>query len=366
MTSRSPLPSFPGTGIFFTQREGTNSTLCRDEIVSAKEDTRRYRARPQKLSPRRSYPLDKTLKHRIHFLVITTILFLVGPGVQLVEAQNGSVPQRIISMSPSVTEILFAVGAGDRVVGVTDFCTYPAQALEVTRIGGLLNPNLERLIQLKPDLLIHHHDSTRIQQQARHLGIKTLAVKLDNLDHILESILIIGEAVGNQQGGQALHSWLKDGIEFYRSRLKDQRFKSVLMILADSEDPINDLLAIGKGTFLDELLTLAGGKNVISDGLAPYPKISREFIIMESPEVIIEAGPMVRLSSEGLERHKKSWQNHPTIRAVRDGNIHFIGDDYILIPGPRLLKIVSRFAKAIHPEIFTEPSLPEEFNASLH
>ena len=115
---------------------------------------------------------------------------------------------------------------------------------------------------------------------------------------------------------------------------------------------MRDLYAVGKNTFLGALLALAGGDNILPESPAHYPKISREFIITPSPEVIIIAGPMANLTAEEETVRKRQWARFSTVRAVQSDNIHYIGEDYILLPGPRLLKIIDRFAKSIHPEIF--------------
>ncbi len=147
---------------------------------------------------------------------------------------------------------------------------------------------------------------------------------------------------------------MKNSIGYHQDRLKDTPKKSVLIILGDSNDPTRDLYSVGRNTFLGEILDLAGGENILPVTMARSPKISKEFIIEKSPEVIIEAGPKLRLSDQDLEKKKLDWKRFATISAVQKGNIHFIGADYILIPGPRLIKILSRFTRAIHPEVFTD------------
>ena len=124
------------------------------------------------------------------------------------------------------------------------------------------------------------------------------------------------------------------------------------MLLGDSSDPARDLYAAGPGTFLNELLNLSGGNNIVRDSPARYPKLSKEYIIKKSPEIIIEAGPKSNLSQNEIDLRVQEWKRFPTIKAVKNEQIHFIGADYILIPGPRLLKIIDRFSKAIHPELF--------------
>jgi iron complex transport system substrate-binding protein len=130
--------------------------------------------------------------------------------------------------------------------------------------------------------------------------------------------------------------------------------KEVLLLLGDSSDPARDLYAAGPDTFLNELLILSGGKNIIRDSPARYPKLSKEHIIEKSPEIIIEAGPKSNLSQQEIDIRIKEWKRFPTIEAVKKNQIYFIGADYILIPGPRLLKIIEQFFKVIHPSLFAD------------
>lgn len=297
-------------------------------------------------------PIDKN-KTRFAAAAVLCAAVFIHAGMAFATA-----PQRIVSMSPAVTEILFAIGAGPRVVGVTDFCKYPPAVRAVAKVGGLLNPDVETLVALKPDLIIHHQDSLKIREHANNLGIRTLPVNLVDLENILRSILIVGDALEIREAAQRLHDKLQQGVEGYKNKLKDQRRKSVLIILGDSEDPLRDLYAAGKGTFLDELLTLAGGENILDRSLAIYPKVSKEYIISRSPEVIVEAIPRANFPARERSVHKTEWQRFSTIRAVKNDNIHFVAADYILIPGPRLLDIVDAFAKAIHPELFAGENPP--------
>ncbi len=124
-----------------------------------------------------------------------------------------------------------------------------------------------------------------------------------------------------------------------------------MLLLGDSSDPARDLYAVGPGTFLNELLVLSGGTNILQNSNAQYPKLSKEFIIEQSPEIIIEAGPNSNLPQKEIDYRVEQWNRFPTIQAVKDKRIHFISADYILIPGPRLVKILEKFAKVIHPDL---------------
>lgn len=263
-------------------------------------------------------------------------------------------PQRIISMSPSITETLFALGVGNRVVGVTDFCIFPKEACALPKIGGLLNPSVETWITLKPDLIIHQDDSHKLRVNAQNLGIRTLPVSMTRILNIFETIKILGEALGCEPAARALIHKLQSGIQNQKVRLQGIPKKTTLLLLNDGGNPNGALYSVGRRTFLGELLELAGGENVLTDSSINYPKISKEFILRHSPEVIIQAGPNANLSPKEKAESLRHWQRFPTLTAVKNKTIYFVGADYILIPGPRFLNILNHFARVIHPEVFKD------------
>lgn len=272
---------------------------------------------------------------------------------------------RIISTSPSITETLFELGLKDRVIAVTDFCEYPEDACQLPSIGGMLNPNMETIVSLTPDLIIHQPGNQRLHNNAISLGIKTLELRMGNLEEIFESIKKLGVALNCQEQANKLALHLTTGIAFYQERLKGLPKKEVLLLLGDSSDPARDLYAAGPGTFLNELLNISGGNNIIRDSPVRYPKLSKEYIIEKSPEIIIEAGPKSNLSQNEIDLRIQKWNRFPTIEAVKKKQIYFIGTDYILIPGPRLLKIIERFSKAIHPNLFADQTRKTSIEKNL-
>ena len=304
------------------------------------------------------YIFKATTRKFLAFHLIVLCLWLVI--LQEVYATS----QRVISTSPAITEILFALGAGNRVIGVTDFCSYPKQACRLPSIGGPLNPSTETWIALKPDLIIIQEDSKVIQKNAKILGIPTLTVSVNNLKNILTSIQTMADALQLPQAGHQLAVKIKSKIEGYRTHLKKIKPRQVLMLLSDTNDPSRDLYAVGRGTFINELLTIAGGNNVLPDTMAKYPKVSKEYIIAKSPEIIIEVGPKSNLSKEETLARKKTWGKFSTLRAVKNDRIYFIGADYILIPGPRLLNILNDFTRTIHPELFSDQSNKKQARVS--
>ena len=309
--------------------------------------------------------MTKTIVKTLNITKVITCKFLVFHLTVLclwlvIFQEVHAASQRVISTSPAITEILFAIGAGDRVVGVTDFCNYPEQACRLPSIGGPLNPSTETWITLKPDLIIIQEDSEVIQKNAKIFEIPSLTVSVNNLNNILNSIQIIADSLHMPQAGHQLAIKIKTKIEDYRTHLKKIKPRQVLMLLSDTNDPSRDLYAVGKDTFLNELLTIAGGENVLPDTMARYPKVSKEYIIAKSPEIIIEVGPKSNLSKEETLARKKTWGKFSTLRAVKDDKLYFIGADYILLPGPRLLNILDDFTRTIHPELFLNQSSKEQ------
>ena len=284
---------------------------------------------------------------------IFCLSFLISGLFQSLEASSifEHQPQRIISTSPSITEILFELGLQDRIVAVTDFCIYPEEACHLPSIGGVLNPDIETIVSLTPDLIILQSDSAKMEKNIKSLGIPTLSIKVRTISDIFESINRLGKELNCQENAKKLLLLLEGKINSYKQRLSGRSSKKVLLLLGDSSDPARDLYAVGPGTFLNELLVLSGGINILKNSKAQYPKLSKEFIIEQSPEIIIEAGPNSNLPQKEIDYRVEQWNRFPTIQAVKDKRIHFISADYILIPGPRLVKILEKFAKVIHPDL---------------
>ena len=302
--------------------------------------------------------MTKTIVKTLNITKVITCKFLVFHLTVLclwlvIFQEVHAASQRVISTSPAITEILFALGAGERVVGVTDYCSFPKKACLLPSIGGPLNPSTETWIALKPDLIIVQEDSIVINKHATILKIPILKVSVNNLENILTSIQVIADSMQVSKRGHQLVDKINAEIEQYRIRLRKLKPRQVLMLLSDTNDPSRDLYAVGRDTFLNELLSIAGGENIPPDTMATYPKISKEFIIAKSPEIIIEIGPKSNLSSDGILGRKKTWEKYPTLNAVKNNRLYFIGADYILIPGPRLVNILDDLTRNIHPELLS-------------
>ncbi|NOR14887.1 MAG: ABC transporter substrate-binding protein [Candidatus Aminicenantes bacterium] len=261
--------------------------------------------------------------------------------------------QRIICATPSVTEIVFALGSGQRVVGVSDFTFFPSEAKDMTSIGGMINPNKERIIHLQPDLIIFQgkHDSlARFSQQS---GIPYLSVPIDSLQDIVMAIHTIGKKLGEEAQATQLANTLQTELQTLRSKTEGLPSPKVFLTLGHTPGDLSGLMTTGPGTFLHELVELAGGQNLFSDASGLYPQISKEALIMRQPDIIIE------VFAEGITHKnqtllRKDWERLSDMPAVKTGNIHFITDDFLLIPSMRVVQTAKKLIEIIHPESLDE------------
>ncbi len=270
-------------------------------------------------------------------------------AVENLEAYNQRVKpkayQRIVSLAPSITEILFTLGLGDRGIGVTQHCNYPAEALSKTRVGSYIDLNIEKILSLKPDLVIATADGNEKGSVERlaGFGLPVLVTNPKNLNEVYETIETIGRVVKQENRAVGLVRSLKkraDRIIRACSPLPHPR-----VFLQINENP---LITVGKDTFHNNLIQLAGGINLSGQETIKYPKYSLEQVLRLSPEVILITS-MER--GVGAERKKERWQQWKQLPAVRQGRIHILNSDLLDRPSPRLIDGLEALARAIHPEL---------------
>jgi iron complex transport system substrate-binding protein len=257
-------------------------------------------------------------------------------------AINGT-PQRIISLAPSNTEILFALGLGDKVVGVTDYCDYPPEALNKTKVGGYVNPDIEKIVALNPDLiLVAYGTPMDVINTLAGLGLTVYGIKTTDLDDLLNDIRRVGEITDKEVEAQALTSEMESRIQVVTNQTQEleQRPKVFYIVWHDP------LWTAGPGTFINELIEKAGGVNICQN-ITGYAQISLEDVLASNPEIIIA-------SEESYDWAMNATELAST-NASQTGRIYTLDDDLVQRPGPRLVKGLEWFAYLIHPEIFEEP-----------
>jgi len=261
---------------------------------------------------------------------------------------NGT-PQRIVSLAPSITEILFALGLGDKVVGVTDWCDYPPEALDKEKVGSYNTPDIEKIVALNPDLILVAYGTTMdVINNLVGLGLTVFGIKSTDLDDVLNDIRTVGEITDKEVEAQALTSEMAVGIQAVTNQTEEleQRPKVFYIIWNDP------LQTAGSGTFIHELIEKGGGVNICGN-ITGYPIISIEEVIARNPEVIITS------AWPGIYEWAMNSTELEVTAARQSASVYMCDDDNLVQrPGPRLVKGLEWFAYFIQPDIF--PEEPED------
>lgn len=253
-------------------------------------------------------------------------------------------PRRIVSLAPSVTEVLFEAGAGSRVVGVTSYCLFPREVLALPKVGGYLTPSYEAVVALQPDLVVTLAEHADVEPKIRALGISILRLDHRSLDGIVRSIEQVGERCGTasraKQAADALRQTLA-GAKGFAAGARPR----VLICFGRAED-FRRLTAAAPGTIHDDLITHAGGVNVLASPGIAYPTLSAEGVMRLDPDVIIE------FSSSGPDAAalRRQWNRLDSVRAVRNGRVYVFTGEFLSVPGPRFARLTETIARSIRGE----------------
>jgi iron complex transport system substrate-binding protein len=259
---------------------------------------------------------------------------------------------RIVSTSPSITETLFAIGLGERVVGVSVYCRYPAAVVALPKVGTFLSPNVEIIARLRPDLVLLEPGSTTAATQLQALGVRTAVV---GSGHNLEGVFRVVREIGVAAGVDARATELVARIEATLGRVKaavaGRGSRRVLIIVGRRTGTLADIVAVGSGSHLSELAAIAGGTNVLANVAVPYPRISMETLISLSPEVIVDLEAMGDNPADAEQRARAAedlWRRQSLVRAAREGQVHVTYDQAFVVPGPRIVDVARQFAQWLH------------------
>ncbi|MDI6892848.1 MAG: cobalamin-binding protein [Actinomycetota bacterium] len=254
-------------------------------------------------------------------------------------------PERIVSLAPSNTEILFALGLDDSIVGVTDFCDYPEEAKSKEKIGGFSDPNIEKIVEVKPDLILATGMHQKILGQLENVGLTVFVLDSKGIGGVIDGIEKIGKLTGEEEAAQEVVSEM---------RRKMNEVEEKVAGLSDEQKPLvyyevwNDpIMTVGPGALMYEIIQVAGGKNIAADAQEEYPKLSLEVLIGKNPQVIIASkGSM---GDPGKVKERKGWED---ISAVKEGKVYIIDEDKVVRAGPRVVDGLVEVAKILHSELF--------------
>jgi iron complex transport system substrate-binding protein len=281
-------------------------------------------------------------------------LILVALGLVLHQA-SAEAPQRIISTSPGVTEILFALGLGERVVGVTQYCSWPPEVARIPKIGTWTTPNMEAIVAARPDLIVVQRTAVHTTGRFEALTLRTLDVNLDRIPDIYETIDKIGTAAGVPARATALNASIRRGLSEIRDRVAPRPPTPVMFVVGRNPGSLEGMIAVGGDSYISEVMTVAGGRNILADSPVAYPKVLHEEIIARDPHVIVDMGEHAdaRALPPDLVRHERAlWSRLSTVRAVRDNRVHIVSSSVYVVPGPRVVECARQFARFLHPEVF--------------
>jgi iron complex transport system substrate-binding protein len=261
-------------------------------------------------------------------------------------------PERIVSTAPSITELLYALGLGNRVVGVTRFCRYPPEAQLKPKIGDYTSPNLEAIAALRPDLVIIQTNPIHLADQLARLKLRVLEIDQENIAAIYKSIHDVGAATGTEHAAMQLSDSILDGLGKIRNRVAALPRVRMMFVIGRSPNRLDGLVVAGRASYLNEVIEIAGGENVFRDAIAGYPEVSLEEVMARNPEVIVDMGDMS--DTVGVtEEHKRSvialWNRIPTLAAVKQHHVFAVASDAFVVPGPRVIEAAKAFAELLHP-----------------
>jgi iron complex transport system substrate-binding protein len=256
--------------------------------------------------------------------------------------------RRIVSLAPSVTETLYALGVQDRLVGVTDYCDYPPEALTKPKVGGAINPNLEQVVALKPDLVVVTKTFNRLEtvEALERLSLAVYAADAHSVEDVLASILRLADVIGAHERGELLTSGLRARLEQIKRALAGRAPRRVLFVVW--QEP---LISVGRGTFLADALRCAGAKSVVNT-TQPWPHMSLEEVVRLDPEYLLFATAWPDEAERAFDalRERPGWRK---LQAVRERHFAVVSEG-INRPSPRLLDAIEQLARQLHPEAFAK------------
>lgn len=295
---------------------------------------------------------------RTALLALVLAALLAGPATAApwavdphVEASKPA--RRIVSLVPSITEIVYAIGAQDRLVGVTDFCTYPPDAKRKPSVGGMVAPSLETIVSLKPDVVVLTTAGNREETfgQVRRLGIATVAVNPTSVSEVLEIIERVGALTEHPAEAGRLVASLRSRVKAVSQRVAALARPRVLYVVWPEP-----LIVPGRASLVTELIELAGGRSVTLDAGEGYPRYSVEAALAQAPEVIL----LARHGFQNRPLAREQWERFTGLPAVRNGRLHPVDGDVFHRYGPRMVDGLEVLARLFHPEAFSRAAASVE------
>lgn len=294
---------------------------------------------------------------RSAYLVAVIASWLL-PELRPAAIADGAVPQRIVSVVPAVTEMLFAIGAGPRVVAVSSFDEQPPEVRRLPRVGALIDPDLERILTLRPDLVIVYESQTDLRAQLERASIPMFVYRHAGLADVTQTMRALGDRTGAHDAALRTAADIEQRLDAIRSRVSARPHPRTLLVFGRDPTTLRNIYASGGDGFLHDLLELAGGKNVYRDIPRQSVQATTENILALAPEIIVELKYTGELDPSAIARERSVWNTLSAVPAVRAGRVHLLIGDEFVVPGPRIATAAERLARTLHPEAFAHDAQP--------
>ena len=278
----------------------------------------------------------------------TVLILLCALAAQAQTAPAG----RIISLVPALTEMLYAIGAGSQVIAVSSYDDFPPEVAALPRVGALLDPDVERILSLRPDLVLTYGSQGAIETQLGRAGIRTFSYRHGGIQVLLQTMDALGAATGHSaQAARAVRD-LEARFDAVRARVRGRARPRVLLVFGRQPESLQQIYVSGGVGFLHEMLEIAGGINVFSDVHRESVQPSHETLLVRAPDVVLELRANGMLEAADTARERAVWSALASLPAVRGGRIHFLQGDHLVVPGPRVGLATETFARTLHPDAF--------------
>lgn len=266
---------------------------------------------------------------------------------------GGAVAQRrgIITLAPHLTEAVFALGQGHRVIAVSSFCDYPPEISPLPRVGGYIDPDLEKITLLSPELLIVPGKHEKMMKFAELQHIAALSVNMDSIETVDSGIAELGRALGCPDKADALRAKVRGELDAVRASVADKPRKKVFIVTGRTDHNLSGLFSAGGKSFVSQVIDVAGGDNIFRDANENYFEASKEQVVMDAPEVIIEFHAGEKLSEAEQAAYVADWAQLPSIPAVKEGRIVLVLESYALRPGPRVGEVARIVAAKLNDNV---------------
>jgi iron complex transport system substrate-binding protein len=269
--------------------------------------------------------------------------------VSFVFAFSEQAPKRIISLVPNVTEILFAIGAGPQVVAVSNYDVEPPEVRSLPTVGALIDPDTEKIISLRPDLVITYGSQTELQAQLTRASIPFFDYRHAGLDHIMVTMRALGARTGHVDQAEKAARGLQTAIDAVKSRVAGKTRPRTLLVFGREPGSLRNIYASAGRGFLHDMLVVAGGEDVLNDIDKESAQVNTEMILTRKPDVILELNAANRLNEADLKAVVDPWMTLSSVPAVRNKRVIILNGPGLTVPGPRVIEGIEKMEKALHP-----------------